>query len=544
MTELGSACAKCGATYRDVITICPNCKTRISADLPLIGEIFDGKYEIVERLGGGGMGEVFKARHVHLRTFRAIKVMRRSLLADEASRKRFSREARLATRVHHRNVAILYDYAIAPGGSYYIVSELVDGVTLRHWSSSPELFSESGALDILVQTLHGLEHLHRAGILHRDLSPDNIMISTDVEGRRLAKIIDLGLAKLLADTPGGDSTTRAGLFLGNPRYSSPEQLGALPEGAEIDARSDLYSAGVVLYEVLTGAPPFASATPQGYAAKHLIESPPPLTPRPGARSIPIGQQRIVEKALQKRREDRYRTAQELADALAPFLSEQPPEPESEPAAEPARAAAKPTSTAEPVEEQRSDASLTAPALLAQEPPPAAAIEIVPATSERVITQEPTIPQRSSRTRVRLAVALVAVAVLAAIAGAIASLRLRGTDDDAGPVAIPTPPAAMRRSPERVADTPLRAVPLVLTGKLVIDAVPWGRVVSVHDGAKEWIPDGSTYTPRTLQLPVGNYTVALLGPDGTRQSVVVGLTSTEPAFVRIDFHAAEGAPPQP
>lgn len=318
MTDSGSACAACGSTYRDVLAICPQCQTPIDSGLPSVGEIFDSKYEIMERLGAGGMGEVFKARHVHLGSLRAIKVMRKSLAVDEISRRRFNREARLATHVHHPHVAIVYDFAVAASGSSYIVSELVEGITLRQWSAAADLFSEVAALEIAIQTLSGLQHLHAAGIIHRDVSSDNIMVTRDARGAVQAKIIDLGLAKLLADTPVAEGTTRAGLFLGNPRYSSPEQLGALPDGEEIDARSDVYSFGVVLYELLTGAPPFASSTPQGYAAKHLTEHPPALTPRPGKRFIAEELQTIVRKALEKQRLNRYQSAQELAEALSAF----------------------------------------------------------------------------------------------------------------------------------------------------------------------------------------------------------------------------------
>lgn len=285
-----------------------------SSGLP-VGALLDGKYEIVSLLGVGGMGEVYQARHTHLNTLRCIKVMRPSLAGDEAFRSRFLREARLATRVQHPNVAITHDFSLSDGGISYLVSEYIDGSTLRQWSRQNGRFAPDMAAEISVQVLSGLHEIHRQGLVHRDISADNIMIARD-DDRWIAKIIDLGIAKALEGSAG--ENTQVGFFVGNPRYSSPEQVGDLPEGEAIDGRSDLYSLGVVIYEMLTGVAPFRSTTPHGYILKHLKETPKAFAEIDPRVDVPSAFEAVVFKALQKKRELRYATAREFARALYPF----------------------------------------------------------------------------------------------------------------------------------------------------------------------------------------------------------------------------------
>jgi serine/threonine protein kinase len=281
------------------------------------GTVLDGKYEILKRIGVGGMGEVFKARHLHLDAFRCIKVMKQGLLADDAFRMRFLREARMAVQIHHPNIAVVHDFFIGDGGNY-MVTEFIDGTTLRQWSAAHGPFPIPVAADVASQVLAGLEHIHRRGLLHRDISPDNVMLSYDADQRLEAKIIDLGIAKDV-NTSVADRTM-AGVLIGNPRYMSPEQLGLLGDDEEIDGRTDLYSLGVVLYEMLLGVPPFASETPQGYIMKHLTQLPRRFAEVKPAAEMPAGIESVVFRALEKDRGRRFRDARELAAALEPFLA--------------------------------------------------------------------------------------------------------------------------------------------------------------------------------------------------------------------------------
>src|SRR5439155_7872002 len=248
-------CPRCGAVYALPMEQCHGCGLVLPERAARMGPgtILDGKYQIVSLLGSGGMGEVFKVRHIQLNAVRTIKVLRSNLLADEWYRNRFLREARLATQVHHSNVAVVHDFATLPNGSYYMVSEFIDGLTVRQWLKRYGAFPLGLAIEVVSQVLSGLGHCHRRGLLHRDISPDNIMISVDAEDHPVAKIIDLGIAKQVAGNAA--DATQTGLFMGNPRYCSPEQLGQLKEGEELDLRTDLYSMGMVLYEMVTGSGP-------------------------------------------------------------------------------------------------------------------------------------------------------------------------------------------------------------------------------------------------------------------------------------------------
>jgi tRNA A-37 threonylcarbamoyl transferase component Bud32 len=280
------------------------------------GTVLDGKYEILSRIGMGGMGEVFKARHLHLNTFRCIKVMKQGLLADEIYRARFLREARLATQIHHPNVAVVHDFFIGDRGNF-MVTEFIDGTTLRQWATAHGPFPAPVAADVMSQVLSGLEYIHRRGLLHRDISPDNVMLSYDSDERLVAKIIDLGIAKDTNTAPA--DATQAGVLIGNPKYMSPEQLGMLADGEQLDGRADLYCLGAVLYEMLLGVSPFASETPQGYIMKHLTQLPARFAAARPDNDLPQELEEVVFRTLEKDRKRRFADAHALLVALEPFL---------------------------------------------------------------------------------------------------------------------------------------------------------------------------------------------------------------------------------
>ena len=282
------------------------------------GTLLDGKYEIIGLLGAGGMGEVYKALHVHLGAFRCIKVIKAALIAEEGYRVRFLREARLATQVHHPNVAVVHDFSIMPDGTSYMVTEFIDGTTVREWAAANGRFPLPLAIEVATQVLAGLDAIHRRGLMHRDVSADNVMLAFDSDEHLIVKIIDLGVAK---DVSGPNvDTTQAGVFVGNPKYMSPEHLGEIDDGEALDGRADLYSLGVVMYEMLTGVPPFVARTPNMYIVKHLTEAPRTFKDANPIFEAPAGLEEVVMRALAKRRAERWGSAREFAEALALFAS--------------------------------------------------------------------------------------------------------------------------------------------------------------------------------------------------------------------------------
>lgn len=263
--------------------------------------LLDGKYEILKRLGSGGMGEVYLVRHLHLHQLRVLKVLRADLAADESAAQRFHQEARTAIQIKHPNVAILYDYSQLPDGRFYMIWEHIEGedigARIRRTGPVPPAL----AIELAVQALRGLDAIHSGGVIHRDVSPDNLMLTTDRKDRELLKIIDLGLAKDLGSTL---ELTQAGTFLGKLQYCSPEQAG-YRRGEVLDARSDLYSLTLVLYEMLCGMPPFDSESQHGYVLKRLSEDPVPLSQRLGVGTIPPQLEAIVMRGLARDRENRF-----------------------------------------------------------------------------------------------------------------------------------------------------------------------------------------------------------------------------------------------
>src|SRR5215510_14269453 len=196
MTEVATqnlSCPRCGTEISAHARFCGSCGYAAARLLP--GETLDGKYQILEKIGEGGMGEVYKARHLHLDEIRIIKVTKPDALGEGRDPRRFQEEARMATLVRHPNVAALYDFSRLPDGSYYMVWEFIDGITLEEWLRRNGPLPARRALDVSAQVLAGLGQIHAQGIVHRDLSPDNFMLRETRDRGLVAKIIDLGNAE-------------------------------------------------------------------------------------------------------------------------------------------------------------------------------------------------------------------------------------------------------------------------------------------------------------------------------------------------------------
>ncbi len=276
--------------------------------MQLPGTLIEGKYEILGKLREGGMGTIYRVRHRLLDEIRVVKVLKPQALSSEEMKRRFVEEARTATRLKHANIGTIHDFALDEEGKAYLVMEFIDGINLADLLKRQGSPGIALSLEIAHQTLLALGYLHRKNVVHRDIAPDNLMLTQDEEGKPLVKLIDLGIAKAL-DRPGEMTTT--GVFLGKLKYASPEQFGSLPAGEKLDGRCDLYALGVVLYELLTGVHPFVGESPSELLRAHLFDAPLAFSRTDPDARIPPELRTAVLKALEKKRDDRFASAEEF-----------------------------------------------------------------------------------------------------------------------------------------------------------------------------------------------------------------------------------------
>ncbi len=263
-----------------------------------------GHYEILSRLGKGGMGEVYLAQDTRLDRRVALKILPADLAIDSDRLARFIREAKSASALNHPNIITVYDVG-ETAGTHFIAYEFIDGTTLREFAKSAA-FNLASALEIGTQVAAALVEAHRAGIVHRDLKPDNVMIRPT----GLVKLLDFGIARLSQPTEPGDTSatamqTQSGLLIGTPQFMSPEQA----RGTDVNHQTDIFSFGVVLHEMLSGVSPFAADTVTDVVVAVLTREPARLI------DVPPKLADIVIKALQKDRSRRYQTATELLSDL-------------------------------------------------------------------------------------------------------------------------------------------------------------------------------------------------------------------------------------
>lgn len=265
------------------------------------------------------MGAVYKVRHRLLEEVRVVKVMRPHLADDEILKARFLREAKVAVKLRHPNLAQIYDFTVDESGYAYLVMEFIDGLSLQEVIKVLERPRLGLVLEVTRQSLEALGYLHRKRIIHRDVSPDNLLITRDDEGQLQVKLIDLGIAKVRG---GDEGLTSEGTFLGKVRYSSPEHF-KTQEGRGVTAASDLYSLGVVFYEMLTGAYPIKGTSVASLISGHLMHPPLDFDKSDPDGLVPDELRAIVRKALEKDPENRFGSSASFTRALQPWIDEHP-----------------------------------------------------------------------------------------------------------------------------------------------------------------------------------------------------------------------------
>jgi len=314
-------CPACSSKFDDNVSFCPTDGEVLEEDPhSFVGSVLDGQYQIEALLGRGGMGAVYGARHILLGDRVAIKMLPPEMRSNTEWLRRFQREGQAARRFRHPNAVTVYDLRTSSDGTIYLVMEYVEGTTLDAELKQRGRFSPAEALATLKPVISVLNAAHAMGVVHRDLKPENIMIGgPSTGGEPTVKLLDLGIAKLRevagAERTGNTNLTVAGQMLGTPYYMSPEQWGELSEdgNSDIDGRADIYSLGVVFYEIVAGKRPFSGMTMVELRKQHVSETPRPLYEvNP---SVPINFSKAIQRAMSKDRGQRQATAGELEKEL-------------------------------------------------------------------------------------------------------------------------------------------------------------------------------------------------------------------------------------
>jgi serine/threonine-protein kinase len=297
--------------YPDTERFCPRDGSSLRAReqaADLVGSIVAERYHILQKIGAGGMGEVYLAEHVRLRRKSAVKVMHPLMANDPDALSRFNREATNACQIEHPNVAAIYDFGESSGGLVYLAMEYIDGASLTHIVARGAL-SLARTAELTRQIAAGLDAAHRLGIVHRDLKPDNILVRTDGDGRDRVKVVDFGISK--APTGEAQSVTHTGQVVGTLDYMSPEQM----SGDVADPRSDVYSLGIVVFNMLTGQLPFARGTAMTSMLQRFRDGPARLEAMRPDLIWPNEVQAVLDGALALDVSARYATAPDFAAAL-------------------------------------------------------------------------------------------------------------------------------------------------------------------------------------------------------------------------------------
>lgn len=303
------SCPACNATYDDSVTFCAKDGTRLldAGSKPSStreGKMISDRFRIIKLLGEGGMGEVYLAEHTYLNKKVAIKLLRPEITSSNEAVQRFYQEAKSAARIKHESIIEIYDFGKLDDGTIYLAMEFLEGSPLADIMLNGPL-DLARAIDFIIQIADGLGAAHAEGIIHRDMKPENVFIVRDRTGRERVKILDFGIAKMSSGEGEGHGLTKTGTIFGTPHYMSPEQA----MGRQLDHRTDIYSMGVIMFELFTGSVPFKAESFMGILTQHITTPPPaPSAYRP---DLPPQIEQIILKAMDKDPNHRYQSMGEL-----------------------------------------------------------------------------------------------------------------------------------------------------------------------------------------------------------------------------------------
>lgn len=307
-------CSNCGH-QAETFAYCPACGTKYLGqggdESSLEGNTLNDKYRVIEKIGQGSMGTVYRGEHIGLKKKVALKVLHSELQVGEETLQRFQREGIALGQIDHPNAIQIFDFDRDGDRIFYLAMEFVEGQNLKAVLREASTLAVGTALKILEQILMALREAHRHGIVHRDLKPDNIMVDTDAAGEPRVKVLDFGLSKLVDLPMEASLATQVGRIMGTPLYMSPEQC----SGEPVDLRTDLYAAGLILYEMVAGSAPFAGDSVTEIFSQHLTKPTPSVTASHPNLEVPQDLDPFFQQALAKRREDRFQTAAEMLEAV-------------------------------------------------------------------------------------------------------------------------------------------------------------------------------------------------------------------------------------
>ncbi len=317
--ETTRVCLACGLETQDEISNCPNDGSLLAAGAdPLVGTTFLEKYQITDVLGRGGMSAVYKARHLMMDRYVAIKFLRSELVHDNVMLQRFQLESKAVSLLKHPNIITVHDFGLSPQGVPYLIMDFLEGKTVSDLVAEIEYMEPSRCVTLFTQICNALAHTHNKGVIHRDIKPSNLIISIGDDGQEIAQVVDFGIAKMLErEASDASKLTASGEVFGSPAYMSPEQC----NGSAIDARTDIYALACVIYNCLTGRPPLLGRNAMETVLMHVRDMPKSFGEiRPDLTISPV-LERVVFKGLAKDPDERHATMTEFESELAKSLLE-------------------------------------------------------------------------------------------------------------------------------------------------------------------------------------------------------------------------------